>query len=139
MPVSYPLVHEGTGATITFGTSSFTAEIVSIKRTARKYDALDVTKLSSTSNKEYIRSTLAEPGELDIEVHYNPDIRYDETVTSETVTVTYPSITGSTTNSKDASTGFIIETQECDIAVGKVMMAKLKIKLTGSVTHTANS
>lgn len=139
MPTTYPAVHEGTGATILFGGSSFTAEIVSIKRAPRKYEALDVTKLSSTSSKEYIRSTLAEPGELDIEVHYNPDVRYDETVTSETITVTYPVISGSTTNSKDASTGFILETQECDIAVGKVMMAKLKIKLTGSVTHTANS
>ena len=131
---SYPLVHEGTGATVTFATSAYTAEIIDIKRTPRKYDALDATKLSSTVSKEYIRSTLAEPGEIDLTVHWNPDVRFTPN-TGETVTITYPVIGSNSTASTDASSGFILEFDELDIAVGKIMMSKIKVKLTGSVTH----
>jgi hypothetical protein len=138
MAVSYPLVHEGTGAVIAF-TSGFTAEVVSIKRAPRKFEKLDVTKLSTTGQKEYIRSTLCEPGEIDIEVHYNPDVRYSESNVSDTFTITFPVISGSATNSADASSGFVVETQDVDIAIGKLMMSKLKVQLTGAVTHTSNT
>jgi hypothetical protein len=132
---AYPAVHEGTGATITFGTNTaYTAEIIDIKRTPRKYDALDATKLTTTTSKEYIRSTLAEPGELDLTVHWNPDIPFTPN-TGETVTITYPVIGSNATASTDASSGFVLEYNELDIAVGKIMMSKVKIKLTGSVTH----
>jgi hypothetical protein len=132
---SYPLVHEGTGATITYGSSGFTAEVVSIKRSPRKFEKLDTTYLGTTGQKTYLRSLLADPGELDLEVHYNPDIRYPETTTSETFTITFPVIGTNGTPSTDASSGFVVETQEVDIAIGKVMMSKIKVQLTGAVTH----
>ena len=132
---AYPLQHEGTGATITFGTSAFTAEIVDIKRTPRKRDAIETTYLGTTGSRTYIPSTLWEPGEYDLTVHFNPDVRYAEATTGETVTVTFPVIGSNATPSTDASQGFVTEALEFTAMVGKLMEGKVKVKLTGPVAH----
>ena len=67
-----PLVDVGTGATLTFSSTSYTTEIVNINATGRSRVSVDTTKLSSSA-KEYIRGDLIEPGEYEVEIHYQPD------------------------------------------------------------------
>jgi len=136
--MAYPDVREAQGATIICGTSSWTAEILDIKRSGPKFEKLDVTKLTSTVAKEYIRASLYDSGELDLTIHFNPDNPYPVTSTGETFTILYPAIgtaTANTSRSQTASAGFILEAPH-SVQLGKIMEGTMKVCLTGAASHT---
>ncbi len=136
--MAYPDVKEAQGCTFICGTSSWTAEILDIKKSGPKFDKLDTTKLSSTVAKESIRSSLYDPGEFDLTVHFNPDNPYPLTNTGETYSILYPAIgtaTGNTQRSQTASAGYILEAPH-SVMVGKIMEGTIKICCTGAQSHT---
>ena len=80
----------GTGTTIAFGTSNYSAEIIDITLPEAVREKVDVTHMGSTDAREYMPKTLIDWGPLTIEVGFVsgtlPPIQGDP----ETVTITFP-------------------------------------------------
>ena len=58
----------GTGATITFGTNAFAAQVISAKPTGIEREAFKTSHLGTTGGHTYIPGDLYEPGGLEMEV-----------------------------------------------------------------------
>ena len=87
----------GTGTTITFLTSGFTAEIVGISIDGIKRESIDVTHLATpvagageVGSREKIPSKHVDPGQLKLTCHYDPDTDPPIQGAKEEVKVTYP-------------------------------------------------
>ena len=132
-----PLVDVGTGATLTFSSTSYTSEIVSINATGRSRVAVDVTKLSSTAN-EHIRGDLIEPGQYEIEMHYQPDNPPPifGTTSQENFVLTFPIWGTQQTGAKEAVAGFIQSVDGPNVGVDEKMVVTVTVKLSGAVSQT---
>lgn len=96
----------GNGATITFGTTGFTGEIISIGGNEASLEALDTSHLGTTGNMTKAPADLVDQGDFSIEFFFDPDTQ--PTIgTVETITVTFPVPSGGLTGATLAGTGFI--------------------------------
>ena len=133
----------GNGATLTFGTSGFTANIYSIAGAGFTRDALETTHLGTTAFKEYVPDALVEPGEFEIEFEWNPQFSTFPPISTaaETITVTYPLPAGSTTNGTLAGTGFLNASTGPSVTNGEIMRGTATIKWDGATgpPYTAGS
>lgn len=123
----------GQGATLTLATTGSVGVIRSMTLPEFTIDKIDTTDLSTTAFKTYIKSDLAEPGELTAELLFDAE---DDAVpslgVSETVTVTFPIHTGTnTTNATLAGTGFITGFKLPDMQVGELQVATVTIAFDG--------
>lgn len=133
-----PSVDLGTGATITFGTSAFTAEITSLTPYAAERESIDTTHLGTSAApageigaKTYIPADLTEAGSLSITGHFNPDTVPPLEAAAETITITFAS--GATAD----FTGFMTSYQPSEVAVNTKMEFTAEIKISGSIDITA--
>lgn len=117
----------GTGTTLTMGTTDIAMEIVSISQGDMSTPSVDVTHLSSTT-REFIPGDLADFGELTMEANIDPDL-LDSFKTAigldQTMTLTFPTITGETSGATMAGSGFV---------TGGSFNVPLEDKLSGSFT-----
>lgn len=78
------------GTTITFGTSGFSAEIVSVNGQGIQRAVINTSHLGSVNSHSKIPASLVDEGEVQFEFHYDqsqvPPIRGD----IETITITFP-------------------------------------------------
>lgn len=132
----------GTGATITFGTSAWAAYIKDIKIKGGKRKALDTTYMGTAAptsgkwgNATFIPGDISDAGELEIECFYNPDTVIPIDAVAETITISVP---GSATPATLAFTGFITD-YEIGIPLEDLMMVTLTVKISGNVTRTAGT
>lgn len=132
-----PNVDVGTGATLTFSSTSYTTEIVNINATGRARVAVDVTKLASNGYKEYIRGDLIEPGQYEVEIHYQPDNPPPifTTVSQENFVITFPIWGTQQTGAKETIAGFIQEIDGPNIGIDEKMVCTLTVKLTGTISQ----
>ncbi len=91
----------GTGATIVFGTSGFTAEVMSISIDGIDRESIETTHLGTTvpaanqyGGRTYIPGDLADPGTTTIEINFNPDTLPPIGLAAETITITFPLVAG---------------------------------------------
>ena len=132
-----PSVQVADGATITFGTSGFSAQVTGFSWGGVTREAIDTTHLGTAAptagnigNKTSIPSTMVDPGELSLDIHINPDAFPPLHGDPETITVTWNS--GATWVCSGYATGFDIDAQLENKVTGT-----LTIKMTGEVTPTA--
>ena len=119
----------GKGTTITFGTSGWAADKLSLSGPDQTREAIDTTHLGSTDdNKSYIPDDFAEPGTIDFTAVYDPDDG-DPPINgaAETITITEPD--GTTR----AASGFISAVSYTR-ALGARMEVSGTIQLTGDHT-----
>lgn len=135
MPVA---VDEGTGATLTLGTSSWetAARILSITPDAVMRDALETTYLATTTAKTFMPADLRDNGGFSLEFLHIDSIE-GPFAAAETVTITYPTGTGQTTPATLSGSGFLVEFVPGNAAVGEIMKGSAKYKWAGTVTYTA--
>lgn len=119
----------GKGTTITFGTSGFTADKVSISGPNQTREAIETTHLGSTDdNKSYIPDDFAEPGTFEIEFIYDPaDGEPPINGAAETITLTEPD------SSTRAASGFVTAFNATR-ALGERMLGSMTVQLTGDHT-----
>lgn len=136
-------VDVGTGTTIVFATSSFTAELLNISHSGINREALATSHMGTAApgagtfgNMTFIPGQLSDPGEITAEFHFDPDQIPPIDAVSEVITITFPLVAGDTTPAKWASTGFITGWEYTD-DLETIMVATGTIKLTGNVTRTA--
>lgn len=60
----------GIGTTIVFGTSGFSADILSIDGWDRTREKIETTHMGTTSEKTFTPSALSDPGELSLTIHF---------------------------------------------------------------------
>lgn len=99
----------GTGISLTFGTSGFSAELLSVNHNAISREGVDTTHMGSTMNREMIPVDLVNPGTVDFEIHFDPDAQPPISDSAETLTITFPNPSGGTSGATLEGTGFVTE------------------------------
>jgi len=130
-------VDVGLGATLTFGTSAFSAQITSMDIDGIEREVIETTHLGSTNvgagkvgGKTYILSTLADTPMLNVEGHFNPDTTPPVDDAEELITVTFAS--GATW----VGSGGMSSYKPGGIAVDSKMTFSATVKFTNVVTIT---
>ena len=135
-------VDVGTGTTITFGTSGFTANLMSVRWSGISRAAIDTSHMGTTAaganqfgSRTFIPGDLVDPGELALEVQFNPQTNPPIGAAAETITVTFPLVAGDATPASWACSGFVTAFEITDPLDDK-MMATMTVKLSGKVSMT---
>ncbi len=126
----------GTGTTIVFGTSSFSAELLSINGNDISREDIDVTHMGSSAYKEFMPSDLIDGGSIDIEIAFDPDAQPPIAAAAETITITFPIPAGSASGATFVFTGYINTWSWTDPLEDK-MTATATIKVDGKGTDPA--
>lgn len=133
----------GNTATITFGTSGFTASFTEIGGTEETRESLDNSHLGTTTKKTYQPDDLYEPGEFTAMFYWDPEFGTFPPISgaAETVTITYPLPSGSSTNGTLAGTGFVTRRKSGDLRNGELAVGEITVKWSGVTgpTYTAGS
>jgi hypothetical protein len=118
---------DGTGTTITFGTTSFTANLLSIDGPGAERGTINMSKMSSTTSEDFAPKGLYDGGELEMTIEHTGAQTPPIDQVAETITITWAG--GQTTVFSGFCTGYKPKAQ-----IGERMEATLKIKVTGTVT-----
>jgi len=79
----------GTGVEVTFTTTQYTGEVLSVKLGGEEVPVIDMAHMGSTGYREKVFGSLIEPPQLTVEINYDPgDIPPIGEV--DTATVTWP-------------------------------------------------
>ncbi len=97
----------GTGTTIVFATSSFSADVLSVNGNDISRADIETTHMGTTGYKTYIPSDLVEGGTVDMEFAFNPNSQPPVSGAAETITITFPIPSGGTTGATLVFTGYI--------------------------------
>lgn len=126
----------GDGATITFGTSSFTGEFKTLQHTGVSRASVPTTHLATSPAKTFMPGDLYDPGEISGVFAYDPDTQPPFSGVAETITLTFPVPTGKSTGATLAASGFITDFSEPSLETDTEMQANITIKLSGALTYT---
>lgn len=151
------MADEGAGATLTFGTSGLSLDLVSIQASGVTRESIPtfhhgtsastVTGSGTGFYKTYQPGDFTDPGTIEISFLYNPNEK--STVTgygwpipigsAETITITYPVPSGDNNGATEASQGFVTDFSGPELAIDSVMTASATIKRSGVITFTTSS
>ena len=125
---------ESQGLTITFGTSSWTAELTSVNQNDVSREALDTTTLATTTAKTFIPSELFDGGNLEVEFLHETDEQPPYDGVAETITITFPKeSSGSSVAGSVAFSGFMTN-YSWTAPMGELVTGSATIKVTGDLT-----
>ena len=129
----------GNGATLSFGETSGSYDIISISGLEVSRDVIEITKLSDTGHKRFIRDDLCEVGEVTVTAYGTSGVpsittAYTGTALDEAVTITYPIAVGDTGGATVVFGGVITSVKTADAEMGEVMVVEFTIKGTGNTS-----
>ena len=132
------MADEGFGVTVTFDTG-FCAEILSVGWDGLERGDIE-TSHSGTSGgwRTFQPSDLKNPGEVSVELQFDPDAEPPIEAAAETVTVTFPIPPGGNTAATWACSGYLRSMSAAVPYDGK-MTATAVIKFSGEPTFTAGT
>lgn len=131
----------GTGTTITFGTTGYSAQIdETIDWSDVTRGAVRTTHMGSTQpsvgqfgGHTYIPTKFANPGTLNLLVHFNPNDNVPIHQPPEMITATFPLVSGDMTAAYWYGTGFIIAASP-SIPLEDKMVQRLTLQMSGNIT-----
>lgn len=126
----------GNGATITFGTTSFTAQFTMIGGTTQTRPMLNISHLGTTTKELFMVGDLYDPGEFEAEFWFNPNDQPPISNAIETVTITFPVPSGSSNGATLAGTAACSGWTSGQCRNNEVMSARATIKWTGGTGPT---
>jgi hypothetical protein len=115
----------GTGTTIVFGTTGFTADILSLTPSGRERGEYETTHMGTTGSKTWSPVKLIDEGSLDMAYNFDADYEPPIKLAPETVTITFPIPAGSSTGATLVGSGFL---------TGDSWSSELEEKMTGGAT-----
>lgn len=127
---------EGTGAQITFATSAFTSDLITLTLPERTRAAIDTSHLGTTVAMTSKPAKLVDPGEVSAEFDHNPAAVKLVKNAAETVTITYPLQSGETTAATLAFQAFVTSEGGENFTIGERMTTKVTLKVSGDYTFT---
>lgn len=118
----------GTGTTITFD-SGFFAEIVDTNLNDMSREPIRSSHFGTTTGHTFIPADLVDFGELEVEIHYDPDLRppIDDAAATCTITVTGGATLAGSMFMTNASIAIPFEEK---------MMMRCTLKVSGDLTWT---
>ena len=140
----------GHGATISFGTSGFTAQFTSIGSGSSERESIETTHLgtgrdsanNNVSYKTFQPSDLVDNGEKELEFYYDPDEAVPSVMITkavETITMTYPIKPGASSGGAEVFDGFVTNYSRPTMVSGDLMTATCTVKVSGQVAYSAGS
>lgn len=120
----------GTGTTIAFATSSFTAEVMNINGNDISRPDINTSHMGTTGYQTYIPGKLIEGGAVEMEIAFDPDSIPPISAVAETITVTFPIPSGQSSGASVAFTGYINAWSWTDPLEEK-MTANITVKVDG--------
>lgn len=121
----------GTGTTIAFGTSGFTAEIMSVNGNDISREDIETTHMGTTNYKTFIPGDLVDGGTLEVEFSLDPDDQPPVTAAAETITVTFPVPSGLSSGATYVFSGYVNSWSFTD-AKEELMTGSMTIKVDGN-------
>ncbi len=137
------MADQGFGTTITFQTGLF-GEVRNVNGSNLSRADLETTHMTSTNGyRTYIPADLKDPGELQIQILWDPATKAAAIKTAigaaaETITVTFPIKSGQTNPATWVCSGFMTNF-DFDDPYDAIMTGTATLKLTGEPTFTAGS
>lgn len=119
----------GTGSTVTFGTSGYTAEVVNISWDSIEREFIDSSHLGSTAGKEFLIGDLYDPGVLNLDLHLGFNAADTPPITGamETITVTLP-------NATTMSASGALQSVSAVFPLEDKMVSTFACKMSGDIT-----
>lgn len=130
----------GHGATVTFGTTSWSGKIRGIPQNlTRTRPVVNISHLGTTGEQETMPGDLTELGEVELDVLYEASVGLPSFAAApETVTITYPlqATGGAVTAANVAGTAFVTHCGDPPLQTNQEMIAKIRIKFNGATGPT---
>jgi len=133
----------GTGASVVFGTSGFTAEVMSISGTDVSRPAIKTSHLGTTTWDTKTFGDLTDPGGMDMEILLDPAAHgtdspppYTASAT-ETITLCFPGTNATATNNAHMAGSGFVTAWSFGVPLEEVMTASLSCAFTGALAWTA--
>jgi hypothetical protein len=127
---------EGTGASITFGTSGFAADLITLTLPEFTREAIETTHLGTTGAKTFKSAKLYTVGDISATFDHDPRETNMITQAAETITITYPLQAGEVTAKTLSFTGFVMSWGGEEMTVDNRMITNATIKAQGAITET---
>lgn len=131
------------GATLTAGTSAWTAQLTEISMDGISRTAVDITHLDLTAagagkwgEMLFAPADYVDPGSLNISGHYDPDDKPPIDAVPETWTIAFDLVAGDSTATSLAGSGFMTDFNWTGTLNDKVTFTAT-IKFSGNITITA--
>lgn len=121
----------GTGTTIAFATSSFSAEILSVNGNDISREDIDTTHMGTTNYRTFMPSDLVDGGSIEMEINFDPDAQPPVTAVPEQITITFPIPSGSSNGATLVFSGYVNNWSWSDPLEEK-MTATMTIKVDGN-------
>ncbi len=134
-------IDQGSGATFTFNTSAFTANIVDISQDSETRDDIDTSHLGTTSYMTFDPADLSDGGTYTLKIQFDPELlaTIPRKAASETMDLEYAiSDSGNTTKGKASFTGYV-NSVSGTIAINELLETDLQIKVAGTPTFTSET
>lgn len=119
----------GNGTTITFGTSSFAGLITALNGWTRTRGSVPTSNMATTSDMTFIPEDLQDPGEMNVDIQFDPTQHLPIDLVAETITVDWA---GSAKTW--AASGFATEVTAAAELDG-LMTGSYTIKFSGAITE----
>ena len=121
----------GTGITIGFATSTFTADVVDFAPIfEQSVESIDCTHQGSTA-RTFAPSELIDAGECTMSILFEPGVVVPVGAAPEVITITFPFVTASTTKGTWVCSGFITS-YSATASLEERMEGEVTIKWTGA-------
>lgn len=119
---------DGHGTSINFGTSGFSARLISVDGPDMKRESIDETYMDTTVAKDWDPAALFDMGEVSLTVKHDPALEPPIDGDNETITITFKS--GKGMSFLGHMTGYA-----GGASIGARMEAKVTIKASGGPTY----
>ena len=134
-----------TGATLTGGTSGWTAQFTGIIPGGFTRESIETSHLALAApsagtfgNRTFIPGDLSDPGQIEIEGSYNPDDIPPIDAVAETWTIQYEASGGDSSGASLAGSGFMTDFNPTG-AIEEKLGFTATIKFSGPITRTAGA
>ena len=132
------------GATVVFGTSSYSQRITSVGISGAGRTAIPTSHLGTTlatsgkfGNMTFRASDLVNPGTLDLGIHYDPDDVPIIDTAAEVCTITWKTVSGDSSGSRLVASYFATDFSFSGSVDSELCEGSITGQLTGNVTRTA--
>lgn len=125
------MADQGTGTTLTFGTSSFTAGLLSINGSGATREALETTTMATTTNKTFVPADIADSGEFSAEIQFEGNLTLPTLLgaAAETITIDWGGTgTGYEWSFSGFCTAFNVTSE-----INGIMTADITVKVSGDI------
>jgi hypothetical protein len=124
------------GATVSFGSVFTSLKLASISHSGVSRNTVDASHLGTSGGKDFLASSMYDPGEVSCEVHFDPSLRttivgaMTNDGTTQALTITYPN--GGTSTTAWSAYGYLTGF-EITASKEELMTATATVKLSGNI------